>query len=205
MSESLFVSGNLVKTAQRIGRFVLREGVNRDLIRAGRYEELPSGNLIRVEYDAKLPPGLLTKNVPRVYIFAVNGGVKKIGGSGSQGGIRATLSFYENARTGSPGRPRFVIHHLIARELARDEGNEVSIYLITMAPVRARVCGLFSCEEEVEIATFYKEMERKCLEEFKELTGEYPEWNFQERGKPYPPDLEGLYLSYHGNRTRGRR
>jgi hypothetical protein len=42
----------------------------------------------------------------------------------------------------------------------------------------------------------YKIFEEKCLEEFKNLLGKYPAWNFQENKETYPKDLEKLYNIY---------
>jgi len=173
-----------VKTAKRIGEFVLRDD--------------DSPNLIKVVYDPNIPKNELESPDPRVYIFTSNGVIKKIGGSESKGGIKSTLSFYENARTGSPGPSRFITHGLIARELQK--GHRVEIYLITSPRVRARICGLFDCSHETDIAAF-KEMESRCLEDFKLVEGRYPDWNFQENHETYPHDLYQEYLRYHNKRT----
>lgn len=175
------------KTARRVGEFVKRND--------------GSPNLIRVAYDEKLDPRVLRSDDPRVYIFTVDGFIVKIGGSEGRGGIRATLSFYENARTGRPGPPRFIIHGLIAREL--DQGRRVEIYMITSPRAQARVCGFFGCDDQ-EVSPF-KPMEQKCLRDYLKLSeGLYPEWNFQERGAAYPEDLRQEYIRYHDERSRNR-
>ncbi len=175
-----------VKTACRVGEFVKRND--------------GSPNLIRVEYD-KVDPEVLRSDDPRVYIFTVDGLIVKIGGSECRGGIRATLSFYERARTGRPGTSRFIIHGLIAREL--DQGRRVEIYMIRSPRAQACVCGFFGCENQ-EVSPF-KPMERKCLRDYLKLSGGlYPEWNFQERRAEYPEDLRQKHIRYHDERSRNR-
>ncbi len=177
-----------VKTATKVGNFVLRQD-NR------------SPNLIKFQRDPSFPESEFVANIPRVYLFVVGDEIYKIGGSLDRNGLRGTLSFYENARTGSPGPSRFVIHGLIANELR--QGKEVSVWVITSPAAKALVCGLFECEERQ--VTPYKEMERKCLEDYRAREGQVPPWNFQERRRSYPSDLYQEYLDYHNRRIRRAR
>ncbi len=173
-----------VKTAKKVGYFVLRDR---------------GPNLIKFKRDPNFPEAEFRANVPIVYLFVVGDEIYKIGGSLDKRGLRGMLSFYENARTGSPGPPRFIIHELIAKELA--EGKEVSVWVITSPKARARICGLFDCEEVVEVTPF-KEMERKCLEDYYTREGKNPPWNFQERRERYPDQLYQKYLDYHRQRIK---
>ncbi|WP_347240198.1 hypothetical protein [Thermus sp.] len=171
-----------VKTARKVGRFVLRQD--------------GSPNLIRFERDPSFPESEFRARIPRVYLLVVDDEIYKIGGSSDRNGLRGTLSFYANARTGSPGPSRFIMHGLIANKLR--EGKEVSVWVITSPRVRAQICGLFKCEEgEV---TPYKEMEQKCLEDYRAREGKFPPWNFQENRDDYPRDLYQEYLDYHDRR-----
>jgi len=173
-----------VKTAIKIGKFVLRD---------------KGPNLIQVQYLPGLD-NLLNDDSGRVYIFVEDGIIKKIGGSQQAGGIKATLSFYENAQQGSPGRPRFILHHLIANSLR--EGHRVEIYMITSPKITATVKGLFSIRQ-MKIASF-KEMENLCKKEYFDQENKYPDWNFQENRKDYPRELEEKYQRYHGKRIARR-
>ncbi len=171
-----------VKTAIKVGEFELRND--------------GSPNKIKINYLSNLSKNILEDDSPRVYLIVVDGIIKKIGGSASKGGIKATMSFYVNALQGSPGRPRFIIHHLIAREL--EKGSKVELYMISSPKVKTKIPGLFGYKE-IEIASF-KEMEDLCKLDYYSVEGKYPDWNFQENNQPYPPDLELKFIKYHQNR-----
>ena len=177
-----------VKTAKKVGDFELRNDNN--------------PNKIKINYNTgELSDEELKEDVPRVYLIVSDGKIKKIGGSASKGGIKATMSFYVNARSGSPGPVRFIIHELIRREL--EEGKKVELYMITSPKVKSRVCGLFDCNKEIEVASF-KEMEDRCKEDYYNKEGKYPDWNFQENNESYSKkynDIYKEYLEYHENRT----
>ena len=170
---------NQVKTATKIGTF----------------NKTTSGpNLISIEYH--VASKILTDESPRIYLITSDDVIKKIGGSASKGGIKATMSFYLTSQQGSPGVPRFVIHHLIRREL--DAGKKVELFMITSPRVMADVNGLFGTYE-VAIASF-KEMEDICKNDYFKLEKKYPEWNFQENNTPYPEDLAKAHVAYHDKR-----
>lgn len=172
---------SLVKTAQKIGNFTLRAN---------------SPNKIQLNYQ--VPDSILISEYPRIYLFVVNGIIKKIGGSAAKGGIKATMSFYVNSMQGSPGVPRFVLHLLIEKSLKA--GSVVDLYMITSPPVIAPVNGLFK-KHKLKVASF-KEMEDICKKDYYDKEGRYPDWNFQENGTPYPADLARLHNAYHNKRLR---
>lgn len=170
-----------VKTAIKIGDFILRENHR---------------NKIDIRYLPNLGKDVLKDDSARVYLIVQDGIIKKIGGSACKGGIKATMSFYINAMTGSPGVPRFVIHLLIAEALKN--GSKVELYMITSPRTIAKVPGLFGYKE-VEIASF-KEMEGLCKSDYYSKEGRYPDWNFQENHEPYPPELAKQHVLYHQKR-----
>ena len=170
-----------VKTATKIGDFLLREGHK---------------NKIFLKYLSGLSKEILRDNSPRIYLFVQYGIIKKIGGSTGKGGIKATMNFYVSAMTGSPGVPRFVIHLLITETL--NTGSKVELYMITSPRVVAKVNGLFG-SKEVEIASF-KEMEDLCKSEYFFKEKRYPEWNFQENHESYPTELAKRHNLYHQKR-----
>ena len=136
----------------------------------GTFKKTLTGpNLIDIDYH--VGSKILTDDSPRIYLFVSDGVIKKIGGSASKGGIKATMSFYLYSQQGSPGVPGFVIHHLIRREL--DAGKVVELYMITSPRVKADVNGLFG-SYEVAIASF-KEMEDICKSDYFKLEKRYPE------------------------------
>ena len=170
-----------VKTAIKVGDFLLRKN-NR--------------NKIDIKYLTNLSKDILTDNIARVYLFVQDGIIKKIGGSSSKGGIKATMNFYVSAMTGSPGVPRFVIHLLIAKAL--ENGSKVELYMITSPKALATINGLFG-SKKVEIASF-KEMEDLCKSDYYSREGKYPDWNFQENHEPYPAQLAQQHNLYQQNR-----
>ncbi|MBU1045816.1 hypothetical protein KJ616_01695 [Patescibacteria group bacterium] len=172
-----------VKTAIKIGDFILR-GNQR--------------NKIDIRYLSNIDKKILSDNSARIYLIVQDGIIKKIGGSTSKGGIKATMMFYISAMTGSPGVPRFVIHLLIERALKGK--SKIGLFMITSPKTLATVNGLFG-PKRVEIASF-KEMEDLCKSDYYSREKKYPDWNFQENHKPYPPDLARKHNLYHRNRLK---
>jgi hypothetical protein len=151
---------------------------------------------ITISYLKDLDNKYLTDNAPRIYLIVSNGEIKKIGGSAQQGGIKGTMNFYVNALSGSPGVPRFVIHHLIAEELT--ENKKVELFMITSPPVKAKINGLFG--SHVLMVSSFKEMENICKTDYFNLEKKYPDWNFQENRQPYPNNLAKLHNKFHNDR-----
>jgi len=174
-----------VKTAIKVGDFVLKQNHR---------------NHIDIKYLSTLSNKVLTDNSARVYLIIQDGVIKKIGGSASKGGIRATMIFYVSAMTGSPGVPRFVAHLLIEKALRSK--SKVELYMITSPKTLAKVSGLFGYKK-VEIASF-KEMENLCKSDYFSKERRYPAWNFQENHEPYPPELAREHNLYHQRRLKGR-
>lgn len=172
-----------VKTAIKIGDFVLRKNHR---------------NKIDIRYLPNISDRTLTDDSARIYLIVQDGIIKKIGGSIQKGGIRGTVSFYIGAMTGSPGVPRFVIHLLIERALRSK--SKVELFMITSPKTLAKVSGLFGYRK-VEIASF-KEMEDLCKSDYYSREKKYPDWNFQENHKPYPPDLARRHNLYHQMRLK---
>lgn len=107
-----------VTTAQKIGDFVLRH---------------KGPNKIDITYLSNVETHTLIDNSARIYLFVQDSIIKKIGGSASKGGIKATMSLYVSAMTGSPGVPRFVLHLLIAsalRQKSRVDWRAVYKYFV---------------------------------------------------------------------------
>lgn len=173
-----------VKTAIKIGDFFVRND--------------GSPHKIDLKYLTSLQNNYLTGDSARIYLFVVDGIIKKIGGSASKGGIKATMSFYVNALAGSPGVPRFVLHLLIHRALVAN--SKVELYMITSEKTLAKVNGLFA-SKEMEIASF-KEMEDLCKADYFKTEKKYPDWNFQENSVDYPNDLAMLHNEYHKARLK---
>lgn len=175
-----------VKTAIKVGDFVLKKNHR---------------NKIDIKYLSNLDNKILTDDLARIYLITQGGIIKKIGGSASRGGIRATMNFYTSAMTGSPGVPRFVLHLLIERALRKK--SKVELFMITSPKTLAKVSGLFGYKK-VAIASF-KEMEDLCKSDYYSREERYPDWNFQENHKPYPPELARKHNLYHQKRLNKNR
>ena len=178
---------NKVNTAIKIGNFQLDNSHDR--------------NHIKVEYDKKIKQSILKDKKGRVYLFTSNDEIFKIGGSASKGGIKTTLSFYTTSMTGSPGKPRYIIHKLIRDELKK--GNQCEIWMITSPLASSKVSGLYK-EKELEIAA-YKEMEDYCKQDYLSSEKKYPIWNFQENNEPYPDNYSEDHVSYHKMRLKEKK
>jgi len=170
-----------VKTAIKVGDFVLRKN-NR--------------NKIDIKYSPNVNKKVLSDDSARIYLITQDGIIKKIGGSIQKGGIKGTVSFYIGAMTGSPGRPRFILHLLIEKALRGK--SKVALYMITSPKTLARVNGLFGTKK-MKIASF-KEMEDLCKSDYYSREKKYPDWNFQENHLPYPSELEKRFMAYHEKR-----
>ena len=169
---------NKVKNAKKIGDFVLEKNHR---------------NKIDLKYLPNIPKKILLDETPRVYIFALDKIIKKIGGSSGKGGIKSTMGFYTTSMTGSPGTSRFITHLLIAKALKK--GSKVELYTITSPKILATIKGLFTYKK-VMIASF-KEMENLCKSEYFSVEKRYPDWDFQENHEPYPKDLAQKHNLYH--------
>src|SRR3989344_3876076 len=110
-----------VKTAFKIADVVLDKQHKQNHIKIDYLSELTD------EKGNKIGKNILRDDAGRVYIIAVDGVVKKIGGSQSKGGIKATLSFYQSAMQGGPSLRSYGIHLLIKKVLGK--GKKVEIYL----------------------------------------------------------------------------
>ena len=142
-----------------------------------------SKRLLNVKYNKNAD---IHNNGGRVYLIVSNGEIKKIGGSQSKGGIKSTLAFYISANQGRPSIRSYGIMSLIANELK--QGKNVEIYMIQSQQVTAPVLGLF--DSHSMLVSAFKEMESKCIHNYKQIVGDYPAWNFQERGESWPEKIQ---------------
>ena len=146
----------------------------------------------------------IVDNAGRIYLIVSRrpfnpslGIIKKIGKSESRGGMKSTFSFYQSGLGGSPSIRTFGIHHLIAKEL--EIGNNVEIWGIWSAPVAVLVPGLFDTIELFLTPSIHS-MEERCRNDYKSIVGDYPPWNFQERAKAWPKNINMLYRQQVANR-----
>ena len=144
----------------------------------------------------------IKSNAGRIYLIVTreeggNGVIKKIGKSECKGGMKNTFAFYQGGLGGSPSIRTFGIHHLISTEIKE---NAVEIWGIWSKPVKVQVPGLFEVTEMMVTPSIHC-MEDACRNDYKEIMGEYPPWNFQERGTPWPEDVQIAYKEQVANRA----
>ena len=169
-----FMRIDKVNTAFKVADILPRNDNNKNIIKMHWYEE-KNGYSILLK--------VLKDNSGRVYLIVVDGVIYKIGGSQCINGIKGTWSPYCGGMSGSPSVRTYGIPILIREKL--DNGSKVELYMITSEDVKAPVKGLFG-EEVQNVGIDFKSIEDKCKEDYKNNTGCYPEWNFQENNKPWP-------------------
>ncbi len=162
-----------VKTAFKIADVILNKKHSKNHIKFNYLKE------IKDEEGKKLDRAILRKRTGFVYLIVINKKIKKIGGSQGKGGIISTMNFYEGAMQGGPSIRSYGVHLLIEKEL--EKLKKVEVYVIISKEVKTEIKGLFSTHKGSIVA--FKEMEEKCNEDYKKITGEYPEWHFQSRGR----------------------
>jgi hypothetical protein len=133
----------------------------------------------------------------RIYFIVVNGKIFKIGSSSCRGGIKNTFGFYEGGLGGSPSIRTFGIHLLIQEQV--DIGSKVQIYALFNDPIKVMVKGLKSSVERITYPQI-SDMEDVCREDYKEVYGKYPQWNFQESVEEWPENIKNAYKEQVSNR-----
>jgi len=131
---------------------------------------------------------LLQKN-GRCYYIVVNDEIFKIGYSDCDGGIRSTINSYRNS--GNSGRPSdrtHGIHYLIAEQLLL--GNKVEIYFHYNSLINVSLSLMDGSTDTIEYSISGKILEIKNMEIYKNKHGNFPVWNLQEAGKPWPSYIQ---------------
>jgi len=176
-----------VKTCQRLGECVLRTDNKTKQLWKMKWQE-----------DMKEQ---ISSDFGRIYLIVKRNGdeneILKIGKSECKGGMKTTFSFYQGGLGGSPSIRTFGIHHLIYNELLQN--NQIEIYGIWSNPVKVMVPGLYDETEEFVCPSIHS-MENKCRNEYKEIYGTYPPWNFQENATPWPVTILDKYKIQVQNR-----
>lgn len=181
-----------VKTCTKLGSCVLRG------------EDNKTKQLWKVVYNDNVKD-LITSDYGRIYLIVkkneTGNEIMKIGKSECKGGMKNTFAFYQGGLGGSPSLRTFGIHHLIYNELIKH--NQIEIYGIWSKPVKVMVPGLYDESEEFICPSIHS-MEDKCRNEYKNVYGKYPPWNFQENVQSWPEDILEKYkmqVQERGNKT----
>ena len=151
-----------------------------------------SQSLWKVIRDPNISNELLRDTRGRSYIIVVNNKIYKIGGSDDAKGI-GSIAGYLSGNGGSPSPRTCGIHYYIARELYY--GNNVSLFCTWAPNVQANLSGL-STEDNINITCSIrsKELEKICLDNYRQRTGRLPKWNMQEAGRSsdWPPIIMSI-------------
>jgi hypothetical protein len=184
---------NIVSNAARVGEIVVfnkKTSSQRHVL-----YEYP----LKLIWDDTFPREMKKQHVSLVYIFAVNDIIYKIGQSSTKSGISGCMQFYLNAGLDDPGINRFAINYFIREELKKN--NKVEVYMIYAEPITYDIKGLFSSRMgKVPISA--KGMEQYCLEDYFNITGEYPKWNYQENSVALPSYIHEAFGQYKLDRKR---
>ena len=148
---------------------------------------------LKMVWDCNLTSRERRRHVSLVYFFVVDGVIKKIGQSSTKSGVTGALGFYTAAGFGDDGSPRFMINGLCREAL--DSGSVVEVYYISREMVKVEVPGLFGTTL-MDVPVSAKGMEECCLEDYKNVEGVYPDWNFQENHDTQPQHLVERYNAY---------
>lgn len=136
-----------------------------------------------------LPKDFLSKNYARVYLIVVDGIIKKIGSSQDKGGIKGTLSIYRDG--GIKGRPSirsfgiwYFLYHTIL------QNHKIEFYMIYHEDFETNVKGLFGYHKVKNASINCKLIEECCIADFKSIENKLPDWNVQEQGMDWPPEVK---------------
>jgi len=170
---------NKVKTALKVADILPRNDSNvKNIIKMFWYE---------VKNGYSNPLKVLKDDSGRVYLIVVDGIIYKIGGSQCINGIKGTWQPYCGGMGGSPSVRTYGIPILIREKL--DSGSKVELYMITSEDVKAPVKGLFD-EKVQNVGIDFTAIEDKCKEDYKKITGNYPDWNFTENHYKWRLDIQ---------------
>jgi len=138
--------------------------------------------------------------VDRIYLIIENGIIKKIGGSGCEGGLIKTITTYRDSSLSGKPSPRTIgVPYLINQSLQK--GNKIEIYGILGELVMTDIKGLFGMNTKLASPN-YKYMEKCCLDDYYSEYGTYPDWNFQEKNEKWPDEVTQLHLELLNKKTK---
>lgn len=132
---------------------------------------------------------ILSQKNGRCYYIVVNSEIFKIGYSDCDGGIKSTIGSYRSS--GNSGRPSdrtHGIHVLIAEQLLL--GNKVEIYFHYNPLINVNLTLMDGSVVSIENSISGKILELKNMEIYKNKHNDFPVWNLQEAGKPWPTHIQ---------------
>jgi hypothetical protein len=146
-------------------------------------------NLWDIEWWSDCPQEILQQDNGRCYFIVVNSEIYKIGYSDCQGGIKTTFDTYKNA--GNSGRPSdrtHGIHVFIAEELLK--GNKVEVYFSYNPKIEIELELMNGEKKIIKHSISGKILELENMSIYLQNEGNYPVWNLQESGRPWPTYIQ---------------
>jgi len=145
--------------------------------------------LWNITWNRDVDNTILSQKNGRCYYIVVNDEIFKIGYSDCDGGIKSTIGSYRSS--GNSGRPSdrtHGIHVLIAEQLLL--GNKVEIYFHYNPLINVNLTLMDGSVVSIENSISGKILELKNMEIYKNKHNDFPVWNLQEAGKPWPTHIQ---------------
>ena len=136
------------------------------------------------------------------YMIVVNGEIKKIGQTSGKDGILGCMSLYGAAGQDDPSISRFGVISLVREEMKN--GNTVEVYFQYEEQKTLTIKGAIG-DITVPVPISAKVIEDNCVEHYKEVSGVFPEWCFQENGQSWPLWVVESFTDYNSKRTKFKR
>ncbi len=145
--------------------------------------------LWNITWNRDVDNTILSQKNGRCYYIVVNDEIFKIGYSDCDGGIKSTIGSYRSS--GNSGRPSdrtHGIHVLIAEQLLL--GNKVEIYFHYNPLINVNLTLMDGSVVSIENSISGKILELKNMEIYKNKHNDFPVWDLQEAGKPWPTHIQ---------------
>lgn len=156
---------------------------------------------LKVDYSEYLEKGFTNRHLSIVYFICVDDVIFKIGQTSGKDGIKGCMNFYCSAGQDDPGPNRFTINALIREKLKA--GNEVSVYIKFIEPITIPVPGIDKVHQ-MSVPISAKCLEEVHLQDYRQIMGTNPPWNFQESGVSVPAHINEQFAKYRRMRAEAR-
>ncbi|GAA9283258.1 hypothetical protein HpHA229_07700 [Helicobacter pylori] len=144
---------------------------------------------LKDENNQSLSQNILTQNVARVYLIAVNGEIKKLVVLKQMVGLKARSIFIKMGVKGRPNIRSFGVWYFLYHTILT--GAKIEFYMIYQPNFETQVKGLFGFCAIKDASISYKLLEQACLTDYRNNSNDaLPEWNVQEQGKDWPNDIK---------------
>ena len=135
----------------------------------------------------------------RIYVITENSIIKKIGGSACEDGFKGTMTTYRSAsRSGKPSVRSIGIPLNMYKSMRNN--NKIEIYGFLAPKNETQILGLFNNYRTLMASVNYKYYEKSFLDDYFQVNQCYPEWNYQEQGKPWDFIAVELHRKYHNEK-----